>query len=437
MTEKDYKGKKVAFYTLGCKLNFAESSSMARQFENLGFERVEYNEQADVYVINSCTVTAESDKKSRSLVRSAMKRNPNAVMMVTGCYAQLKSDEIAGFDGVDYVLGSSEKTNIVSYINDLQKNEVPIVRITDYRKIKNFFSAYSYGDRTRTFLKVQDGCNYFCTYCTIPMARGTSRNDSIENTIAEAQNIANKGIKEIILTGVNIGDFGQSTGETFFDLLKALDQVEGIERIRISSVEPNLLSKEIIEYVATSQRIVPHFHIPLQAGSDEVLKLMKRKYNTALFASRIHQIKTLMPDAFVGVDVIAGTNGETDELFQESYRFLLDLDISQLHVFPYSERPETFALNIPHVVPVHERKERVQRYIDLSERKHRLFYESQLGEIRPVLFEHHEKENRIFGWTDNYVRVETAYNNKLINKIVNFKLETINSIGHVEGSIIS
>ena len=335
MTEKDYQGKKVAFYTLGCKLNFAESSSMARQFEDLGFERVEYSEQADVYIVNSCTVTAESDKKSRSLVRSAMKRNPKAIMIVTGCYAQLKSDEIAGIDGVDYVLGSGEKSNIVSYINDLQKNEVPIVRVTDYRKIKNFFSAYSYGDRTRTFLKVQDGCNYFCTYCTIPMARGMSRNDSIENTIAEAQNIANKGIKEIILTGVNIGDFGRSTGETFFDLVKALDQVEGIERIRISSIEPNLLNNQVIEYVATSQRIVPHFHIPLQAGSDEVLKLMKRKYDTALFASRIHQIKTLMPDAFIGVDVIAGTNGETDELFQESYRFLLDLDISQLHVFPY------------------------------------------------------------------------------------------------------
>ena len=436
MTEKDYQGKKVAFYTLGCKLNFAESSSMARQFEDLGFERVEYSEQADVYIVNSCTVTAESDKKSRSLVRSAMKRNPKAIMIVTGCYAQLKSDEIAGIDGVDYVLGSGEKSNIVSYINDLQKNEVPIVRVTDYRKIKNFFSAYSYGDRTRTFLKVQDGCNYFCTYCTIPMARGMSRNDSIENTIAEAQNIANKGIKEIILTGVNIGDFGRSTGETFFDLVKALDQVEGIERIRISSIEPNLLNNQVIEYVATSQRIVPHFHIPLQAGSDEVLKLMKRKYDTALCASRSHQIKTLMPDAFIGVDVIAGTNGETDELFQESYRFLLDLDISQLHVFPYSERPGTFALNIPHVVPINERKVRVQRYIDLSERKHHLFYESQLGKIRPVLFEHHEKENRIFGWTDNYVRVETVYNNKLINKVINFKLESINSSNHVEGHVI-
>ncbi|MBN2262567.1 MAG: tRNA (N(6)-L-threonylcarbamoyladenosine(37)-C(2))-methylthiotransferase MtaB [Prolixibacteraceae bacterium] len=437
MTEKDYNGKKVAFYTLGCKLNFAETSSMARQFEELGFERVEYNEHADVYVINSCTVTAESDKKSRNLIRAAMKRNPDALMMVTGCYAQLKSEEIAGFKEVDYVLGSGEKNNITAYINDLQKNQQAIVRVTDHRKIKSFFSAYSYGDRTRTFLKVQDGCNYFCTFCTIPMARGMSRNDSIANTIAEARQIAAKGIKEIILTGVNIGDFGRSTGETFFDLLKALDQVEGIERIRISSVEPNLLSNEIIDFVAESKRIVPHFHLPLQAGSNEVLKLMKRKYTTELFASRVEKIKTLMPDAFIGVDVIAGTNGETNELFNQSYEFVANLDLSQLHVFPYSERPGTIALKIPGTVPVAERKERVQRYIDLSERKHRMFYQSQLGATRAVLFEHQSKNNRMFGWTDNYVRVEVPYNDELVNCVLNFKLETINNEGHVEGVIIN
>lgn len=435
MTDKDYKGKKVAFYTLGCKLNFAESSSMARKFEELGFERVEYSEEADVYVINSCTVTAESDKKSRSLIRSAMKRNPNALMMVTGCYAQLKSDEVAGFEGVDYVLGSGEKSNITGYINNLQKNEQAIVRVTDHRKIKEYFAAYSYGDRTRTFLKVQDGCNYFCTFCTIPMARGMSRNDSIANTVNEAQKIADKGIKEIILTGVNIGDFGRSTGETFLDLIKALDQVEGIDRIRISSVEPNLLNDQVIEFVAQSTRIVPHFHIPLQAGSDEVLKLMKRKYNTALFAERVDKIKHLMPDAFIGVDVIAGTNGETDELFNQSYQFVLNLDISQLHVFPYSERPGTFALKIPHIVPVHERKNRVQRYIDLSERKHQMFYESQLGKTRPVLFEHQTKNKLMFGWTDNYVRVEAPFNEKMINQIVEFELKTINNEGHVVGTI--
>ncbi|MBN2805263.1 MAG: tRNA (N(6)-L-threonylcarbamoyladenosine(37)-C(2))-methylthiotransferase MtaB [Prolixibacteraceae bacterium] len=436
MTEQDYKGKKVAFYTLGCKLNFAESSSMAHRFEELGFDRVEYKDEADVYVINTCTVTAESDKKSRNLIRSAMKRNPNAVMMVTGCYAQLKSEDIAHLEGVDYVLGSGEKMNITSYINNLQKNETPIIRITDHRKIKQFFNSYSYGDRTRTFLKVQDGCNYFCTFCTIPMARGLSRNDSIVNIVAEAESIVGRGIKEIILTGVNIGDFGRSTGETFFDLLKALDQVQGIERIRISSVEPNLLKDEIIEYVANSKHIVPHFHIPLQAGSDEVLVLMKRKYKVELFANRIRTIKTLMPDAFIGVDVIAGTNGETDELFRESYDFLLGLDFSQLHVFPYSERAGTFALKIPHVVPVNERKERVQRYLDLSERKHRMFYESQLGTIRPVLFEHQKKGNRMFGWTDNYVRVETGWDEQYVNQLVAFRLEKVNTRGHVEGRLM-
>ena len=436
MTEQEYKGKKVAFCTLGCKLNFAESSSMARKFEDIGFERVDFKDEADVYVLNSCSVTAESDKKSRNLIRAAIKRNPNAVMMVTGCYAQLKSDEVAHLKGVDYVLGSGEKLNITSYINELQKNEEPIVRITDHRKIKNFFSSYSYGDRTRTFLKVQDGCNYFCTFCTIPMARGLSRNDSIANTIIEAKKIVERGIKEIILTGVNIGDFGRSTGETFFDLVKALDEVEGLERIRISSIEPNLLIDEIIEFVANSKRIVPHFHIPLQAGSNEVLILMKRKYDTALFASRIQKIKSLMPNAFIGVDVIAGTNGETDQFFKDSYQFILDQNISQLHVFPYSERQGTFALKIPHVVPVPERKQRVQRYMDLSERKLKLFYESQLGQTRKVLFEHQMKHNRIFGWTDNYVRVETKWNEALVNKVVDFKLEQINAVGHIEGKVI-
>lgn len=436
MTEQEYKGKKVAFCTLGCKLNFAESSSMARKFEDIGFERVDFKDEADVYVLNSCSVTAESDKKSRNLIRAAIKRNPNAVMMVTGCYAQLKSDEVAHLKGVDYVLGSGEKLNITSYINELQKNEEPIVRITDHRKIKNFFSSYSYGDRTRTFLKVQDGCNYFCTFCTIPMARGLSRNDSIANTIIEAKKIVERGIKEIILTGVNIGDFGRSTGETFFDLVKALDEVEGLERIRISSIEPNLLIDEIIEFVANSKRIVPHFHIPLQAGSNEVLILMKRKYDTALFASRIQKIKSLMPNAFIGVDVIAGTNGETDQFFKDSYQFILDQNISQLHVFPYSERQGTFALKIPHVVPVPERKQRVQRYMDLSERKLKLFYESQLGQTRKVLFEHQMKHNRIFGWTDNYVRVETKWNEVLVNKVVDFKLEQINAVGHIEGKVI-
>ncbi|MCF8361953.1 MAG: tRNA (N(6)-L-threonylcarbamoyladenosine(37)-C(2))-methylthiotransferase MtaB [Prolixibacteraceae bacterium] len=436
MTEQEYTGKKVAFFTLGCKLNFAETSAMSRKFEDLGFERVDYKEKADLYVVNSCSVTAESDKKSRNQIRAAIKRNPNALMMVTGCYAQLKSEEISAIDGVDYVLGSGEKLDITNFINGLQKNGVPTVKITPHRKINNFFSAYSYGDRTRSFLKVQDGCNYFCTYCTIPMARGESRNDSIANIIDEARDIAARDIKEIILTGVNIGDFGRSTGDTFYDLIKALDKVEGIERIRISSVEPNLLDDEIIEFVARSKRIVPHFHIPLQSGSNEVLALMKRKYKREVFAHRVDVIKSIMPDAFIGVDVIAGTNGETDAYFQETYNFVLDLDISQLHVFPYSERPGTFALNIPHNVPVHERKERTQKLIALSERKHRIFYKNQLGKTRPVLFEHEKKGGQMYGWTDNYVRVEAPLNEALINRVVNVRLEKVNDNMHVDGVIV-
>jgi threonylcarbamoyladenosine tRNA methylthiotransferase MtaB len=436
MTEQEYTGKKVAFFTLGCKLNFAETSAMSRKFEDMGFERVDYKDKADLYVVNSCSVTAESDKKSRNQIRSAIKRNPNAVMMVTGCYAQLKSEEISGIEGVDYVLGSGEKLDITNFINGLQKNGIPTVKITPHRKIDNFFSAYSYGDRTRSFLKVQDGCNYFCTYCTIPMARGRSRNDSIANVVNEARDIASRDIKEIILTGVNIGDFGHSTGDSFFDLIKALDKVEGLERIRISSVEPNLLHDEIIEYVAHSKRIVPHFHIPLQSGSNDVLSLMKRKYKREVFAHRVDVIKKIMPDAFIGVDVIAGTNGETDEYFEDTYNFVRNLDISQLHVFPYSERPGTFALNIPHKVPVPERKNRTQKLIALSERKHRVFYESQLGKTRPVLFEHEKKGGRMYGWTDNYVRVEVPLNEAFINKVVDVRLEKVNKNMHVDGMIV-
>jgi threonylcarbamoyladenosine tRNA methylthiotransferase MtaB len=417
MTEQEYRGKRVAFFTLGCKLNFSETSTMARKFEYMGFDRVDYKETADVYVVNSCSVTAESDKKSRNMIRSAIKRNPTALIMVTGCYAQLKSKEISEIEGVDYVLGSGEKMNLISYVNDLHKTETPVIQITDHRKINNFFSSYSFGDRTRSFLKVQDGCNYYCTFCTIPLARGMSRNDTIVKTVEEARKV------------------GRSTGESFFDLIKALDEVVGIERFRISSVEPNLLSDEIIEYVASSKRFAPHFHIPLQSGSDEVLALMKRKYKREVFAERVELIKKFMPDAFIGVDVIAGTNGETEQFFLNSYQFILDIDISQLHVFPYSERPGTFALQIPHKVPVHERHERVKRLIDLSERKHRLFCESQLGSTRKVLFEADKKHNRMFGWTDNYIRVETGWNEKLVNCVVAFQLEKINSVGNVEGAI--
>lgn len=435
MTDQDYKGRKVAFYTLGCKLNFAESSAMARKFEEIGFERVNFKQLADVYVLNSCTVTAESDKKSRNFIRSAIRRNRNALVMVTGCYAQISAVEIAKIHGVDYILGAAEKGNITNYINNFQKNEHPIIRVSDFKKIDSYFSAYSFGDRTRTFLKVQDGCNYFCTYCTIPFARGKSRNDSIENTIAEARKVVESGSKEIILTGVNIGDFGQSTGESFFDLLQALDKVAGLERIRISSVEPDLLSDEIIRFVASSQHIVPHFHLPLQAGSNQVLQLMKRRYTRELFASRIETIKKLMPHAFIGVDVIAGTNGETHDLFVDSYTFLENLDFSQLHVFPYSERKGTMALKIPHVVPVPERKQRVQKYMELSVRKHRLFIESQLGKTLHVLFEHKSHNGLMYGWTENYVRVKIPYDKNLDNKIYNFELQTLDSDGVVLGQI--
>ncbi|MCF8357298.1 MAG: tRNA (N(6)-L-threonylcarbamoyladenosine(37)-C(2))-methylthiotransferase MtaB [Prolixibacteraceae bacterium] len=437
MSNKTYKGKKVAFFTLGCKLNFAETSALARQFEELGFERVRYKDVADVYVVNSCSVTAESDKKSRNMIRGAIRRNPHALMIVTGCYAQLKSEEIALLKGVDYILGSAEKMNMIRYVDNLKKSEEPVVAISGFRKIEKFFPAYSFGDRTRSFLKVQDGCNYFCTYCTIPYARGKSRNDTIANTVAKAGEVVQKGAKEIILTGVNIGDYGRSTGESFIGLLKALDDVKGLERIRISSVEPNLLTDEIIEFVASSKHYMPHFHIPLQSGSNEVLALMKRKYKRELFAERVEKIRSLLPDAFIGVDVIAGTNGETDAFFLDTYNFIRDLDISQLHAFPYSERPGTQALKIPHVVPVPVRKERVQRLIELSERKHRLFCERFLGETRPVLFESEKKQDAISGWTDNYIRVTTDWDKNLANKIYHAKLESIDETGSIKGKIIT
>jgi threonylcarbamoyladenosine tRNA methylthiotransferase MtaB len=334
-----YFGKKASFYTLGCKLNFSETSSIARRFEEVGFERTDFSEKADVVVINSCSVTAEGDKKTRNIIRQAIRKNPGSLIVVTGCYAQLQPEVIQKIAGVDLVLGSAEKLNITEFLGNLDKKEQTEVHIQQSKQIKEYFHAYSFGDHTRSFLKVQDGCDYYCTYCTIPFARGRSRNDSISNTIAEAQEIVAKGTLEVILTGVNIGDFGKSTKEEFIDLLKELDKVENLQRIRISSVEPNLLTDEIIELVAQSKHIMPHFHLPLQSGSNEVLALMKRKYKREVFESRVAKIRKEIPTAFIGVDVIAGTNGETDELFRDSYRFIADLDVTQLHAFPYSERP--------------------------------------------------------------------------------------------------
>lgn len=432
-----YNNKKVAFFTLGCKLNFSETSSISRKFESEGFERVDFKETADVYVINSCSVTEHSDKKSRSMIRQAIRRNPKAIVAVMGCYAQLKSDEISHIEGIDYIFGTQEKYNIMNYLGDLTKNKQTQIITTEYKKIETFNAAFSKGDRTRCFLKVQDGCNYFCTYCTIPMARGRSRNDTIANTVLEAEKVAASGIKEIILTGVNIGDFGQTTNEKFIDLVKALDNVEGIERFRISSIEPNLLTNEVIEFVAQSKRFAPHFHIPLQAGSDGVLELMKRRYKREVFASRIDLIKSLMPDAFIGVDIIAGMSGETDELFEDGYNFVKNTNLTQLHVFPYSERPNTKALEIEGKVPVPERKRRAHLLQEISERKLHLFYDENIGTTRTVLFEEQAEKGKMVGFTENYIRTETDYNPNYINRPVQVELVRILENGNMDVRILS
>jgi len=427
----NYNGKKVAFTTLGCKLNFSETSTIARSFQEMGFDRTGFRDKADVYVINTCSVTDTADKKSRAIIRQAIRQNPAAFVVVVGCYAQLKPDEVAGIDGVDLVLGANDKFNITKYLDGLEKHKKGEVHNCSFTRINKFDHAYSYGDRTRSFLKVQDGCNYFCTYCTIPMARGKSRNPSITSLVEEANRAGEQGIREIILTGVNIGDFGQSTGETFYDLVQALDEVESVDRIRISSIEPNLLNDDIIEFVSRSKRIAPHFHIPLQAGTNEVLKLMARRYDRELFARRVEKIKELLPHAFIGVDVIAGMNGESDKLFDESYRFIEGLDISQLHVFPYSERSKTSALNIEGVVPVPERKRRVEQLKELSNRKLKDFYLKHDGQTHKVLFESSRSKTRITGWTENYIKVETDFRDELINQIREVKLAGINPTGNM------
>lgn len=432
----DLKGKKAAFYTLGCKLNFSETSSIARRFEEAGFQRVDFRQKADVYVVNSCTVTAEGDKKSRNIIRNAARRNPNAIVVVTGCYAQLQPETLSKIEGLDYVIGSEDKFRMVELIGDLQKPEETVVKVAESKRIKSYFHAFSFGDRTRSFLKVQDGCDHFCTYCAIPFARGRSRNDTIDNTVKKAEEAVAKGSHEIILTGVNIGDFGKSTGESFFDLLKALDQLTGLQRLRISSVEPELLTDEIIDFVAQSKIIMPHFHLPLQSGSNEVLKLMKRKYQREVFASRVAKIKAVMPHAFIGVDLIAGTNGETEEFFIDSYRFVQEQEVSELHAFPYSERPGTRALSITPVVPVNERKERTQKLINLSEKKLRHFYELYMGTEQTVLFEDNKEHNSISGFTENYIRVETTWDSNLVNQTRKVRLIEFLDNGHIRAELI-
>ncbi len=430
--------KKVAFYTLGCKLNFSETSTIARGLQNEGFERVDFDEKADIYVINTCSVTDNADKRFKTIVKSALKKNSKAFLVAIGCYAQLKPEELANIEGVDLVLGATEKFKVTDYLNDLSKNEIGEVHSCEIDEADFYVGSYSIGDRTRAFLKVQDGCDYKCTYCTIPLARGISRSDSLKNVLNNAQEISNQGIKEIVLTGVNIGDYGKGEfgnkkhKHTFLDLVKNLDKIKGIERLRISSIEPNLLKNETIEFVANSKCFVPHFHIPLQSGNDELLQLMKRRYKTNIYIDRVKSIKRTMPNACIGVDVIVGFPGETDEMFFDTYNFLNDLEISYLHVFTYSERPNTEAVKMEGIVPQNIRNKRSKMLRGLSVKKRRAFYESQLGNELSVLFEGEKKDGFMYGFTENYVKVKTAFNTELINTIQKVKLTTIDEDGLVK-----
>jgi len=429
--------KKVAFYTLGCKLNFAETSTIARSFEEDGYIRVDFDDPADIYVINTCSVTENADKQFKQIVRKALKTNPNAFLAAVGCYAQLKPEELASVDGVDLVLGAKEKFNITQYIDDLTKNNEGIVHSCEISETDFYVGSYSIGDRTRAFLKVQDGCDYKCTYCTIPMARGISRSDTIENILNNAKKISDKGIKEIVLTGVNIGDYGKGEfgnkkhEHTFLELVQALDKVEGIERLRISSIEPNLIKDETIDFIAQSKSFVPHFHIPLQSGSNEILKKMKRRYLRELYVSRVAKIREVMPDACIGVDVIVGFPGETDEHFLETYHFLNELDISYLHVFTYSERDNTEAVLMDGVVPDAVRAKRSKMLRGLSAKKRNAFYESQLGKEKTVLFESDNKQGYIHGFTENYVKVKAPWDPALVNTLHKVKLTKIDVDGMV------
>ncbi|MDR1881211.1 MAG: tRNA (N(6)-L-threonylcarbamoyladenosine(37)-C(2))-methylthiotransferase MtaB [Prevotella sp.] len=423
-----FENKKAAYLTLGCKLNFAETSTIGKQLSQVGVRKAREGEIAEICVINTCSVTEFADKKCRQAVRKMIKDNPGAYVIVTGCYAQLKPGDIADIEGVDIVLGSEQKLDVVAYLDGLKKKDKGVVHISATNRIRSFVPSCSRDDRTRYFLKVQDGCDYFCSFCTIPFARGRSRNGTIDSMVKQAREVAMKGGKEIVLTGVNIGDFGKTTGETFFDLVKALDDVEGIGRYRISSIEPNLLTDGIIDFVAKSKRFAPHFHIPLQSGSDAVLKLMRRRYDTALFRRKAERIKAVMPDAFIGVDVIVGTRGETDEYFEETGRFLESLDFSQLHVFTYSERPNTQALNIDHEVDPKTKHARCKVLLDLSDNKLKAFYQSQRGTERKVLFEHTRHGNVMYGFTENYVKIETPYQANKANEIKTLTLGNFNKV---------
>ena len=435
--------KKVAFYTLGCKLNFSETSTIARSFEHEEFDRVDFSQPADVYVINTCSVTENADKRFKTIVKQAQKSNSEAFIIAIGCYAQLQPNALAAIDGVDLVLGATEKFKITDYLNDLTKKQLGAVHSCAIEDADFYVGSYSFGDRTRAFLKVQDGCDYKCTYCTIPLARGISRSDTLQNVLNNAREITQKGIKEIVLTGVNIGDYGKGEfgnkkhEHTFFELVKALSKVEGLERVRISSIEPNLLKNETIDFVAQSDNFAPHFHIPLQSGSNQLLKLMRRRYMKELYVDRVEHIKSKMPNACIGVDVIVGFPGETDDLFLETYEFLNALDISYLHVFSYSERPNTVAAQMDHKVPKEVRTKRSKMLRGLSSKKRRAFYESQLGSVQTVLFEGENKEGYIHGFTPNYVKVKTPWNPNLVNTTREVSLKQIDEDGLVRFEFIS
>lgn len=407
--------KTVAFYTLGCKLNFSETSSIGRQLTEAGMKKVPFEAGADVYVVNTCSVTDNADKKCKKIVKEALRHNPNAFVAIVGCYAQLKPNEIAKIPGVDMVLGAAEKFNIENYLNDISKREVAVVKEGKIKEVLDYHASYSIGDRTRSFLKVQDGCDYFCSFCTIPLARGKSRSDTIENVVKQATEIVSQGIKEIVLTGVNTGDFGVDTDENFYQLLLALEKVEGLERIRISSIEPNLLTNEIIELVAQSKNIVPHFHIPLQSGSDKILQSMRRRYLTELYTSRVEKIKELMPHCCIGVDVIVGYPGEEHADFIDTYNYLNELNISYLHVFTYSERVNTTAYKMPGKVNLSERADRSKMLHILSDKKRLAYYNEHIGNIYPVLWEAENDQDVMYGFTSNYIKVKTKYDPMLVN----------------------
>ena len=428
--------RRVSFHTLGCKLNFSESSTLARQFEEGGFERVGVNDEADICVINSCSVTEHADKKCRNIIRKLHRRNPSAIIAVTGCYAQLKPQEIAAIDGVDIVLGNNDKGDLYKRVVELSSRGQAQVYSCDCEEITRFFAAFSTGDRSRSFLKVQDGCDYKCAYCTIHYARGSSRNMSIAELVAEAEKVAESGLKEIVITGINTGDFGRTTGEKFIDLLRALNEVEGIERYRISSIEPNLITDEIIEFCAASPKFQHHFHIPLQSGSDRILGLMRRRYTSAKFADRIEKVRSLMPDAFIGIDVITGFPGETEEDFQQTYDLLARLKPSFLHIFPFSERPGTPAVDMPNKVPSYISTQRVARLEELSDALHYEFCAQGVGKEMDVLFESTMRGGMMYGYTGNYIRVKAPYCRDLINRICRVKLSSISEDCDVVAEIL-